>query len=39
MEKLPRRLEVGSPDSRGIAMQKIANRVEGARLASEELGV
>ena len=30
----------GSPDfARDIAMQKIANRVEGARLASEELGV
>ncbi len=30
----------GSPDfARDIAMQKIANRVEGARMASEELGV
>ncbi|MDQ3769386.1 MAG: hypothetical protein M3370_07920 [Actinomycetota bacterium] len=30
----------GSPDfARDIAMQKITNRVEGARLASEELGV
>ncbi|MBA2332518.1 MAG: hypothetical protein H0V94_07005 [Actinobacteria bacterium] len=30
----------GSPDfARDIAMQKIANRVEGARLASDELGI
>jgi methionine synthase II (cobalamin-independent) len=30
----------GSPDfARDIAMQKIANRVEGARMASEELGI
>jgi len=30
----------GSPDfARDIAMQKISNRVEGARMASEELGV
>ncbi len=30
----------GSPDfARDVAMQKIANRVEGARMASEELGV
>jgi len=30
----------GSPDfARDIAMQKITNRVQGARLASEELGV
>ncbi|MDQ3608396.1 MAG: hypothetical protein M3459_05790 [Actinomycetota bacterium] len=30
----------GSPDfARDVAMQKIANRIEGARLASEELGV
>ena len=30
----------GSPDfARDIAMQKIANRVEGARMASEQLGV
>ena len=29
----------GSPDfARDIAMQKIANRIEGSRLASEELG-
>jgi hypothetical protein len=30
----------GSPDfARDIAMQKIANRVQGAKMASEELGV
>jgi methionine synthase II (cobalamin-independent) len=30
----------GSPDfARDVAMQKIANRIEGARMASEELGV
>ena len=30
----------GSPDfARDIAMQKISNRIEGARTASEELGV
>jgi hypothetical protein len=30
----------GSPDfAREVAMEKIANRVEGARMASEELGV
>jgi methionine synthase II (cobalamin-independent) len=30
----------GSPDfARDIAMQKIANRVKGAQMASEELGV
>ncbi len=30
----------GSPDfARDVAMQKISNRIEGARLASEELGV
>ena len=30
----------GSPDfARDVAMEKITNRVEGARMASEELGV
>jgi methionine synthase II (cobalamin-independent) len=30
----------GSPDfARDVAMEKISNRIEGARMASEELGV